>query len=195
MGLRLQGRCIIIIDSNYLFSGASLGNTATGQAITSTAASTNIVDLTGAGSGNAPLNRIGNASVFGQDLGIGDGPASLHIDVWITTSFVSAGGATMQVQFQGAIDNGSNAPSTYTTYTETDALTVAQLTRSLVIPEANVIRLWWPHRAIQAAMPRFIRLNYVVATSTFSAGAVAAGLVMQQDEWAAGLYPANYVVA
>jgi|SRR5579864_1917089 len=185
----------MIMDQNLVFSGNPGASPATGQAITSTAASTNVIDLTGAGVGSAPLNRIGNASVFGEDLGIGDGVNIPRVGVWITSSFVSAGGATMQVQFQGSIDSGSNTAAGYTTYIETDALTVAQLTLTTTAPEYGKIGFAWPHRAILAAMPRFIRLNYVVGTSTFSAGAVAAAIVLARDDWAAAAYAANYIVA
>lgn len=182
----------MILDSQLIFSGSSLGSTAAGQAITTTAASTNVIDLLGVGSGVASTNRIGNATVFGEDLGIGDGVNIPRVGVWITQTF--SGGTSLNVQFQGAIDNGSNAPGTWTTYDETGALLTAILTTSSSTPESGVIRMSWPHRALNAAMPRFIRLNYVVV-GTYSLGAVAAGIVLGRDDWAAGLYASGFSVA
>lgn len=167
----------------------------TAQAITATAASTSIYDVTGAGSGNAP-NMIGGVTssgnaLIGFDIGAGDGFTIPEVYVDISTAFVSGGGATLTIQLQAAPDNGSNAPGTYVTITQTAALTVAQLTASasfqFQVPEV-------PPSTFGEAMPRFYRLNYVVATSTFSAGALNANIVLNPSQ-ATKIqnYPANFV--
>lgn len=167
----------------------------TAQAITATAASTNIYDVTGAGSGNAP-NMIGGVTASGNaligfDIGDGDGIAIPQVYVDVSTSFVSGGGATLTVQLQAAPDNGSNAPGTYVTIYQSAALTAAQLANTaelqFQVPEV-------PPSTFGEAMPRFYRLNYVVATSTFSAGAVNANIVLNPSNGTKlRNYPSNYV--
>lgn len=159
------------------------------QAITSTAASTNIFDVTGAGSGNAPPLTWGTSTVFGSDLGLGEGAARPTVTLYVGTAFVSGGGATLTVQIQAAIDNGSNVPGTYTTLWETGLLSAATLAAGAQI------QLPLPPRLPGEALPRFYRLNYVVATSTFSAGTISAWLALSPTSNATiGAYPNNYTV-
>lgn len=153
-----------------MFLDSSL-NFSTAQAITATAASTSIYDITGAGSGVAPALVYG-ASVFGADMGNGDGVAIPYVYVQVQTAFVSGGGATLQFQIQAAIDNGSNAPGTYTTILQTDVFLSAALTIN------KLFFMPLPIATLGQAPPRFYRLNYVVATSTFSAGKITSGLCL-----------------
>ena len=177
----------MFLDNLVQFSSA--------QAITSTAASTNIYDVTGAGSGNAPnmiggITSSGNA-LIGVDIGIGDGIAIPEVFVDVTTAFVSGGGATLTIQLQAAPDNGSNAPGTYVTIFQSAALTAAQLTAGARV-EFQVPEV--PPTTFGEAQPRFYRLNYLVATSTFSAGALNANLVLNPTNGSKmGNYPSNYV--
>lgn len=162
----------------------------TAQAITSTAASTVIYDVTGAGSGVAPNLVFGTTSVFGADMGTGDGEAGVYIYLQVSTAFVSGGGATLQVQVQAAIDNGSNAPSSYTTIDQTGTFTAAQLVAGATL------RLRLQPVTIGEAVPRFYRLNYVVATSTFSAGAVNAYVMLNAPSGTlVSQYPSNFASA
>lgn len=169
----------MIMDSSLIFS--------TNQAITATAASTNTIDLTGVGSGNAPNLSFGNASTFGEDLGIGDGEAIPKVYVAITTAFATL--TSLNIAFQGAPDSGSNTPGTWTTYGETGAIPVASLTLN------GVIRLFWDPVQIAAALPRFIRLYYTVAGSNATAGALSAYILIQRDDNIVGKYPAGFAVA
>lgn len=162
------------------------------QAITATAASTNIYDVTGAGSGVAPSMIFGTtnttAALPGFDIGLGDGQAIPYLYLTIPTAFVSGGGATLTVQVQAAIDNGSNAPGTYTTIVETGLFTAANLAagRVLLIPI--------PPITIGESLPRFYRFNYVVATSTFSAGTVTASILLNPPSKLENtLYPSNFI--
>ena len=168
----------------------------TAQAITSTAASTNLYDVTGAGSGNASgmiggVTSSGNA-LIGFDIGAGDGMSIPTMFFDVSTAFVSAGGATLQLQIQAAPDNGTNnSPGTYVTIAESDIITAAQLTAgatfSYPIPAV-------PKSIFGEAMPRFYRVNYVVATSTFSAGAINANIVLDPSNVTKiQNYPANYI--
>src|SRR5579872_6368426 len=99
------------------------------QAVTTTAASTTIYDVSGAGSGNAPaLVWGGAAGTFGADIGLGDGAVRPTAVFYVTTTFTAGGAATMVIAVQAAPDNGSNSPGTYVTLSETAAIAVASLT-------------------------------------------------------------------
>lgn len=169
-------------DSALVFSNA--------QAVTSTAASTSVYDITGVGSGTVPSLVWGTTSAIGADMGFGDG---VRPTVFITsaTAFVSGGGATMNIQIQAAPDNGSGTAGTYYTLWETGILTVAQLATivtkpfSLPLPPINAA---YP----AGLLPRFYRLNYVVATSTFSAGTISAALLLNPPSQINVQYPANF---
>lgn len=97
------------IDYSLLLSNA--------QAITTSAASTNLYDVTGAGSGNAPAMTFGvngltgAASLPGADIGAGDGAAVPTAQFIVTTNGTGTG--TVAFGIEAAIDNGSNAPGTY----------------------------------------------------------------------------------
>lgn len=170
----------MFLDASIAFS--------TAQAITSTAASTSLYDITGAGSGNAPAMIGGNGNVIGQDIGAGDGVVIPYIYVDVSTAFVSAGGATLTVQLQCAPDNGSNSPGTYTTIFQTTALAVSQL------GAASNVQFQVPPIPSGTVLPRFYRLNYVVATSTFSAGALSANMVLNPaSSLLNSKYPNNFV--
>ena len=184
----------MILDNTLVFSnGQSLiTNASTG--------STFIIDLAAGGSTSSTtyptgsnLNlTFGNAATFGEDLGIGDGAAALHVGVYAGTALVTANSATLQVQFQGSADvgGGTVASLSWTTYVETDALAGTVLTANTAIA-----KLWWPHRQVAAALPRFVRLNYLVATGTFTAGTVSAYVMQARYDWTTGNYPSNFVVA
>jgi hypothetical protein len=167
----------------------------TAQAITSTAASSSIYDVTGAGSGNAP-NMIGGVTssgnaLIGFDIGAGDGMAIPEVFVDVTTAFTTGDGATLTIALQAAPDNGSNAPGTYVTLTSTAALTAAQLTAAasfqFQVPPV-------PKTTFGLAQPRFYRLNYIVGTGTFSAGAVSSNIVLNPSQ-ATKIqnYPSNFI--
>jgi hypothetical protein len=121
----------------------------TAAAITATAVSTNIIDLTNA-----------------RDLGVGDDPA-LDVVVLVTTTMLSAGATTLTIQFQGSTDN-----STYTTMMQSDTLGKAVLTAG------TKISFDMPRLSASQARPRYLRLNYVVATGPFTQGAVTSFLCL-----------------
>lgn len=169
------------LDNQLTFSSA--------QAVTTTAASTNPIDLAGLGSGTTISNIIGNASVWGQDIGIGNGVYQPAILVTVGTAF--AGGTSLNVQFQGAVDNGSGSPGTWNTYAESGAIVTASLTANRTIFRINVAAV----QPDNGPLPRFLRLNYVVV-GTYTAGTIAyAGIDLDNQMWSAGMYPSNFVVA
>lgn len=151
----------MIIDATLILSQ--------NQLITVTAPSTGTIDLSGAGVGNPVPDRFGvQSTVFGQDIGIGDGASPPVITAIIGAGFAAAGAGTMRVQFQEAIDNGSNQPGPWLTAAQTDDLSLAQLVAGQKVAEFTV-----PVRAPGQAFPRFIRLNYVVGTGPMTAGSIA----------------------
>lgn len=138
------------------------------QSITTTAASTTVYDVTGAGVGNAPNQVFGQtstgaASAAGLDIGTGDGMETLHAFFLITTTGTGAGTVTFQVQ--AAPPSGNNA-GTYVTLAASQAFTGTTLVAGDVIdlpipPYASAADQIGPGMGL----PRFYRLNYVVASS------------------------------
>lgn len=173
----------MIRDATLSFSNA--------QALTTTAASTSVIDLLGVGSGVASQNIIGNVSVFGEDIGVGDGPNNPKLLVLVTTTL--AGGTSVNVQLQGAIDNGSNAPGSYVTYAESSPILTANLVAGTSIWEVDVAAVI-PKGAVNGPLPRFLRLNYVIV-GTYTSGNVTAEILLHRFDYTAKMYPSNYVVA
>lgn len=126
--------------------------------ITVTAVSTNVLDM-----------------LAQRDMAIGDAYEAPAAVVTVIAALVAAGAATLTVQIQGSVDN-----VTWTTFAQTDAIPKANLTVGtqieLKLPKKDAA----PHAA---GIPRFYRLNYVVATGPFTGGSVEADLipVVQQD--------------
>ena len=139
------------------------------QAITSTAASTNVIDYT-----------------TQSDIGIG--VTELQFAIYVGTTFTASGSATLQVQVQGSADN-----STFYTITETDALPVADLVANAEIPIDLTRRSLV--QTTPALLPRYYRLNYVVATGPMTAGTLSAYLVIDRDEGITmGQYKSGFTV-
>lgn len=158
------------------------------QALNSTtAASTNIYDVTGAGSGVAPNQIFGRATNFGDDIGVGKVVYAWFI---VTTAFVLASSTpslTFQVQ---AAPASSNSPGSYVTLAASAAFSAAQLVlgATLVMPVPPMALI-----APGETLPRFYRFNYLIATSTFSAGAISAYLGLEPPTGLVStLYPNNF---
>jgi len=146
----------MILDALLLFS--------TAQNITSTAVSTNVIDLQNA-----------------RDMGIGDDPA-LKVLCVVTTAFTSTDG-TLTIGLQGSTDN-----STFDTYASTRAMTAGMLTTGA----AFVANLDWPAVSLGFSLPRYLRLNYTVANAAFTPGALTATLVADRQDFRA--YARNFTV-
>lgn len=174
----------MLYDNNLLFSN--------NQAVTVTAPSTGVIDL----QGGLAINK-GVGTVFGMDIGRGDGVAIPKVAAFVTTAFTAGGAGTLQVQLQGAVDTGAGepagTPSTYVTYAETPAAGLALANLGL---GAKIAPLDWPQVSPSAAnlLPRYLRLNYIVATGPMTAGAIFAGLVLQRSDNNVGEYPEAFAV-
>ena len=134
-------------------------------------ASTNIIDL-GVISG-IPSSANGGGA---RDIGIGDDPA-MKILVQVSTAFVSAGGGTLAVALQGAVDNGSGAPAAFSTWWTSPIYTIAQM-----VAGARLMDMDMPRPPQGVAIPRYLQLNYGIATATITAGQLIAGLVLDRDD-------------
>jgi hypothetical protein len=124
------------------------------QAITATAASTNVIDL--------------GAAV--RDIGKG---VSVMFDMRVGTAFTAAGAATLTVQIQVADDAGFTI--NVQTLSQTDAIPKASL------PAGQMIRMS-VDQAEPYVGRRFMRLNYVVATGPMTAGTITAALVKDTQD-------------
>jgi hypothetical protein len=129
----------MIFDSENLFSDK--------QAVTVTAASTNIIDLGVAAPG---------------DLGAG---RAVSMAIQMTTAATAAGAATVNFQLQ--VDDNA-AFSSPTTVASTGAIGKATL-----VAGYNVALQYVPLHTNE----RYFRINYVVATGPLTAGNIMAGIV------------------
>ena len=144
-------------------------------AITASAASTNVIDW-----------------LSSRDMGVGDMTGGTpKILCQIVAAF--AGGTSLQVQYQTAVDNGSGAPGTWYTAAQSDVIPLAEL-----VLGARLLEIDLPRTRAQYGLPRFSRLNYVVV-GTMTGGAVNSAIVLT-DQAAPrkngylGGYPAGVVV-
>lgn len=148
-----------------------------GTAVTATAASTNIIDLHGAN-----LIPAFSATVKpGRDMGGGSagGPTPMLLVV-VTTTFTAGGAGTLNVQFQAAPDNGSGAAGSFVTYAESGVQALANLVAGNTIFNIDVPRIL-PLPNTPALLPRFLQLNYVVATGPMTAGKLSAYIVLTSE--------------
>lgn len=183
----------MILDGLLTFTGTSNGASGgitsgayTDSPTTGTQAASNIVDL---GIAGIPTSANGGGA---RDLGIGDDP-SLKLSVILTTAFT--GGTNMQLQLQGAPDNGSGSPGSYTTMWTSNVVLEASLIAGLQMANVDLPRIPGTN-----ALPRFLKLNFI-STGTHSAGAVEAQIVVDRDDQIIGSsgalsgYPAGINVA
>lgn len=175
-----------------MFTDSSLSfntNWSTNQNVTTTADSASIVDLTGAGVGNAPAMINGfpaTNTAIGFDAGVGDGMTI----PWVVIVVLVAGGAnsnTLTVALKSAPDSGTYTEGTYTVCGQTAAMLDSALAAG------TIIAFPVPPRALGAALPRFYKLTYT-ASATLSPLAVRAGIILNPpSSLLAGQYPSNFI--
>ena len=155
-------------------------------AVTSAAvASPGIIDLSGAGLGVTPPNWWGAPTATGQTPTVFGSPDAMGVggprpELNITTGTVAwSGGTSLNVALQGAIDNGSNQPSTWNTFVESGTILTANLTANTVI-----FRCPWLPPFPASLRPRFLRLLFT-PSGTFTTGTIASALVtfVRDDEF------------
>ena len=140
--------------------------------VTGTYDSTNTLDLHIINGGLPVLANNQGA----RDIGIGDDPA-MKIFCQVSTAFVSAGGGTLAVELQGATDNGSGAPASYSVWWLSPTYTIAQL-----VAGARLFDMDMPRPPQGIAIPRFLKMSYIIATATVTAGQVVCGIVLNRDD-------------
>jgi len=167
-------------------SGAPASGARTDAPTTGTQTSSNIIDL--------GLNGIPNSAGGGgaRDIGAGDDP-SLKLSVMVTTTFAS--GTSLQVNLQGAPDNGSGAPGSYTTMWTGPVVAEASLVAGVQYANIDV-----PRPQPGQVLPRFLQLQYVTV-GTHTAGQIEGQIVIDRDDQITGPtnlysgYPAGLNVA
>lgn len=177
-------------DQNLVFSNA--------QAITITADSTSVYDiLNGAlipsagGSYTVPPGSIiGNATFFGEDLGLGRGMGTPKV-VGYTGSGTPGSSTGLQVSLLGAPDNGGGtiAGLSFVTYIQTRSIPLAS-----ILASKQLFSFDFPRREVGQGLPRFIKLNYAVTGSPFTGLTLTSyinlGATDAQDTL--GQYASNY---
>lgn len=155
----------MILDAQLQFSAAQdLGQ------VVATYASTNIIDLHL--SGIPVLANLQGA----RDLGAAG--TKLKLFVVVIEAFTSGGAATLQVNFQGAPDNGSGAPGTYVTWWSSPIYALA----TLAVAGARLMDIDYPRPPAGVQIPRFVRLLYDIAGATTTAGTVSAWIVLDRED-------------
>jgi hypothetical protein len=179
------------IDSSLAFVpyGAPLSCVGvTGASFTSS-----VIDLLGSGVGTPPANIIGNATVFGEDIGVGGTGPQPTLIVSVGTAFVTANSGTLNVQLQAAVDTAVTfQPGTWITLVETGAIAASNLTAGEILARYDMPPAFPP-----GTLPRYLRLNFSTATGTsFSAGTIAfAYPTYVRDDQANKYAASNYKVS
>lgn len=161
-----------------------------------------VFDLLGAGVGQAPPNIIGNATVFGQDPGVGGVRPELNIT--IGTALTGAVGQQLKVALQGAPDlgvGGNYQPGVWQDIASQDGIALANITGGAVAG-AVVARFPFLPTMPASLRPRYLRLLFSPMTATalpsgsFTAGTINSALVtMVRDDLANKFAARNYNVA
>lgn len=111
-----------------------------------------------------------------RDMGIGDDPA-LKLLCQVSTAFTSGGAGTLQINLQGATDNGSGAPNAFSTWWASPAYALATL-----VAGERLLDMDMPRPPAGIAIPRFLQLQYVIGGATMTAGQVISGIVIDRDD-------------
>ena len=184
----------MILDGLLTFTGTSNGATGgitsgaqTDAPTTGTQAASNIIDL-GVASG-VPSSANGGGA---RDIGVGDDP-SLKLSAIVIAAFT--GGTSLQLQLQGAPDNGSGAPGSYSTMWTSAAIAEASLVAGAQLANIDV-----PRVVFGQAPPRYLKLNFI-SVGTHSTGTIESNIVIDRDDQIMGTggaysgYPAGITVA
>lgn len=179
----------MFVDNSLCFNGSWT----TPQAITVTADSSTVLDVTGVGSGNAPAMIGGypaTNTAIGMDWGSGiDGIASPTLYLVVTTAGTTSN--TLTIALKAAPDNGSYGQGSYTTLYTSAAFTGSTLTKgsTLVVPVPPTLSAW---SSSPEALPRFYKLTYTCSGSLTVS--VSAGILLNaQNALVSTLIPNNYI--
>ncbi len=134
--------------------------------------STNIIDLHVLSPG-LPVLANGQGA---RDIGIGDDPA-LKLIVQVITAFTSGGAGTLAVELQGATDNGAGAPAAFSVWWLSPTYALATL-----VAGARLYDMDMPRPPAGIAIPRFLKLSYIIGTATMTAGTVFSAIVLDRPD-------------
>ncbi len=171
----------MILDGLLQFTAAAFDVPTTGSQT-----STNQIDL---GVTGLPLSAGGGGA---RDIGIGDDPA-MKILVIVAVAFTV--GTSLQVNIQGAPDNGSGAPGSFVIMASGPVVVEANL-----IIGARLLDIDMPRPAPAQALPRYLQLGYVTV-GTHTTGKLQGFLVLdrhdlpEQSNAVLGGYPAGINIA
>lgn len=143
----------MIFDQQSIFSDA--------QALTATAASTNVLDITGA---------VGTPPHAAAALDVDVGRADCRIGFTIDETFVSAGASTLSIALQ--VDTAAAFGSATALWTSS-AIAKATLVKGYMFEELVILP--------RGITERYLRLYYTVGTADFTAGKITAGFVWGQQ--------------
>lgn len=163
----------MILDGYTYFTGNSRGATSTiadgpltDAPTTGTQDCSNIIDL-GVSSG-IPTSANGAGA---RDIGIS------NPDIWlfaeVTTAFAT--GTNLQLELQGAPDNGSGGQGSYTVMWTGPVVPVADLVVGAQLANINV-----PRVIPGQPLPRFLKLTVITTGSAMTAGDIGAGIVLDR---------------
>lgn len=150
-----------------------------------------VYDMLGAGVGVAPPSIIGNAALFGTDMGVGGKRPELNITIGTTLTTGTA--ATLNIALQAAPDTAVTfQPGTWVTLDESGPIAVANLVAGAVPFRTPFIPTFPP-----GLRPRYLSLLFQVPAATdFTAGTILSALVtMVRDDQANKFAASNFVVA
>lgn len=160
----------MILDALLQFSAAqSLG---VAQAAVP---STNVIDFGLGTSANPQIPGISTTNNR-RDMGVGDNPA-LKLLVQIKAAVTSNGALTLQVALQGAPDDGTGAPGAFTTWWTSPTYALATLAAG-----ARLLDMDFPRPPAGVAMPRFVRLAYIIGGADGTGGTVDSFIVIDRDD-------------
>ena len=187
----------MILDALLQFDGAP-GQNLTGVGI-GTAVSSNIIDLSNLG---LPTTNTSTPQILGvgqvRDMGIGDDPA-LKLLVFVSTAFTTAAAGTLQIALQGAIDvTATGLPAAFSTWWTGPVYAAASL-----VLGARLYDMDMPRPPAGIAIPRFLRMAYIIGTGVFTACAIQSMIVIDRFDQPhqgtvntiSGGYPAGIVIA
>ncbi len=159
----------MLLDMQTMFSGTVASDgTKTGQAVTATAISTNVLDLR-----NAATPALVNEGIKGPDL---------YLTIMVTQAATAAGAAT--VVFSLESDSTADLATSPTTHWTSAAIGKATLVAGYIVAQFQL--------PSQLTYERYLGVRYTVATGPLTAGLFLAFLSL--DVQANANYPAAYTL-
>jgi hypothetical protein len=133
------------------------------------------------------LQFTGTAGTVSSDSPTTGTQTSTNVLDLLNARDLGIGDDSLQIVIQGAPDNGSGSPGSYTTYASGPVIAEANLTVGARLCDIDL-----PRKAQGAALPRFLRAQYVTV-GTHGAGAIFGAIVLDRQDDV--YYPPGIVIA